>query len=117
MSDQDTNQDAYLIALAAKQTPCFGSEDPTNPVCMGCFIRAACVSHKQASQQVDVPLPPTANTVSLPVRGICFVCGLQMPAQSMAVYVAERGTVHRQCVEATQKTVSVDPLDDDPVSE
>lgn len=107
-----------MIALAAKQTPCFGQEDPHSPVCSECPIRVPCAKHKNTSLQFDEPLPPDASEVTLPVKGICFVCGLAMPKGSRAAYVSARGTVHYPCVgRAVQPSVLPDPFEDDTIPE
>lgn len=110
--------DDYLVTLAAKQTPCFGQEDPSSSVCGGCPIRVPCAKHKNTTMQFNEPLPSDASEVTLPVRGICFVCGLAMPKGSKAVYVVSRGTVHHPCANKAAQPVGLpDPFEDDPIPE
>lgn len=107
-----------MIALAAKQTPCFGQEDPNSPVCSECPIRVPCIKHKNTTLQCNDPLPPDASEVTMPVKGICFACGLPMSKGSRAVYVAARGTVHYPCVNKAVQPVGLpDPFEDDPIPE
>lgn len=110
--------DGYLIALAAKQTPCFGQEDPSSGVCAGCPIRLPCINHRDTNLLFNEPLPPDTSEVTLPVKGICFVCGLVLAKGSKAVYIPSRGTVHHPCVSKAMLPVGLpDPFEDDPISE